>query len=130
MDKQLQPIHLVAYMLMPENRGAQLLPFFLAKVESYIQEQCGIPRYQQQLDYISLEGCFNVQKACWTTYSESPRLFWKSSVSNLIISSYGVTTNYLKRLEAPELAQLAIELISSTVNSVPSERAFSVMNFL
>jgi hypothetical protein len=80
-DKQLLPIHLVAYLLTPEHRETILMPALMMKAEKYVQDHCGDTAYGQWVDYLTAEGCFNLQQACWTRYKANPKLFWKSSVS-------------------------------------------------
>lgn len=62
-------------------------------------------------DFRAREGCFGPSSKAWTY--EGAEAFWKYN-----------------RDFAPELSSLAIRLSSVTANSVPSERAFSNMNFI
>jgi len=76
MPKQLLPIHQAAYMLIPANRGSILTPHFQKQLDDFIIERCSIEGYSQWIDYIGLEGQFNVQKPCWTEFADNPKLFW------------------------------------------------------
>ena len=84
MRKQLLPVHLAAYMLTPANREMELTPKFMQELEDYILERIGIKGYEQWMQYHGMTGEFNPVKTCWTRFATSPKLFWLSSVSNLI----------------------------------------------
>jgi hypothetical protein len=47
MEAQLQPIHLVAYMLLPENHGIILTNSFAAQVDAFILERLGIQGFHE-----------------------------------------------------------------------------------
>jgi hypothetical protein len=45
--KQLLPVHLVAYLLIPENQGAKLVDNFNEQADDYILNRCGNKGYSQ-----------------------------------------------------------------------------------
>ena len=47
MRKQLLPVHLAAYILVPENQGAELTRQFAEQLENYLLEKLGDDGYNQ-----------------------------------------------------------------------------------
>jgi hypothetical protein len=68
--------------------------------------------YEHFLDFRKQEGSFGSDRHAWD-YSDKPALFWRSmELSSLV------------------LALFARRVLTSIANSVPSERAFSNMNYI
>ncbi len=124
MKKHLLPIHLAAYILLPENQHNRFNNNLMLELEDWIiKREQGAPLYSEYCQYISLEGPFNVTRVCWQMFKDKPKEFWMSTVS-IIHSLVPFFTNVIQRMEAPHLSQLALELFHTTANSVASERAF------
>jgi hypothetical protein len=68
--------------------------------------------YEHFLGFRKQEASFGLNGHAWD-YSDKPALFWRSM-----------------ELSSPALAPFARRVLSSIANSVPSERAFSNMNYI
>ncbi len=64
------------------------------------------------------------------SFASNTSTFWLLSVSSRLKSYINLFANILQSPRSPELSKLALDLFNTTVNSIPSERAFSTMNFL
>ncbi|RKF82589.1 hypothetical protein GcM1_170012 [Golovinomyces cichoracearum] len=115
MKKQRLPIHLAAYILTPEISKTVILPHFQEQVHDFIRAKCGenSSAVASYFEYTDQEGPFNILANCSKHYTYRQLLFWKS------IRHY-----------CPELSKLSITLLTTTANSVASERSFSIMNLL
>ncbi|RKF75796.1 hypothetical protein GcM1_231039 [Golovinomyces cichoracearum] len=115
MEKQLLPIYLAAYILNPENSKTVIPPHFQGQIHDLIRAKCGenSSAVASYFEYIDQDGPFNILANCWKHYTYQPLLFWK------------LVRNY-----CPELSKLVITLLTTTANSVASERFFSMMNLL
>jgi hAT family C-terminal dimerisation region len=113
-QKQLLPIHRVAYFLDPLNSKAKISEIELAEVEKFIKQR--IPDYQcafeQFFDFRNHEGSFANTAIAWG-YSKQPKMFWNCAEPS-----------------SPALSSFAKRLLTTIGNSVPSERAFSAMNYI
>ncbi|RKF55284.1 hypothetical protein GcC1_204035 [Golovinomyces cichoracearum] len=115
MEKQLLSIHLAAYILTPENSKTVILSHFQEQINDFIRAKYGenSSAVASYFEYVDQEGPFNILANFWKHYTYKPLLFWKS------IRHY-----------CPELSKLAITLLTTTANSVASERSLSIMNLL
>jgi hypothetical protein len=82
MDKQLQPIHIAAYILTPVHAEAfeTLYRPYQDALNTYIIDHIGDEGFQHFQDYLHKEGEFNPTRACWTRFTEKPKPFWQSIV--------------------------------------------------
>jgi hypothetical protein len=82
MDKQLLPMHIVAFLLLPVNRSSwkDILPGQLERAETYIYDRLGTPGYNEWSNYLEQSGSlFNVTKPCWN-HVDDPKMFWRRAV--------------------------------------------------
>jgi hypothetical protein len=113
-NKQLSPFHVAAFFLSPQNYNAlitldqqnQIIELF----ECYIPDH--IAATNQFFDYRAQHGNFKTIGRAWT-YTENPELFWK-----------------YHEAPSPVLSSFSKRLLTTITNSVPSERAFSNMNYI
>jgi hypothetical protein len=122
--KQVLPIHIVAYYLMPEtalsdieNDFAPIPIEFEKKIIDFFRRYSSsdeeYKRMSREFNFFrSQQSPFESARQCWEEYKD-PYLFW-----------------HFARGLAPTLAKLAIRIFASPVNSVASERAFSVQNLI
>jgi hypothetical protein len=87
MDAQLLPIHLVAYMLLPQHHDVILMGVFATQVDNFILEKLGIKGFHEFYQYKKKQGNFHPLNACWTHFSTNATPFWELAVSNQFISS-------------------------------------------
>ena len=117
-ERQLLPIHHVAYHLDPRNhheglqarQQTQILDFFDEYIDGTDEEKQGV-----RSDFFSYKhqtGGFALKNRCWKGQSK-PILFWQQLL-----------------LITPKLANLALRIYRTAANSVACERAFSAMNLL
>ncbi|KAF7926467.1 hypothetical protein EAE99_005662 [Botrytis elliptica] len=111
MNIQLQSIHIAAYILNPLNFNAPLIPSFEQKLEAYIRELLGELEFTNFLVFRRQSDQFNITKPCWETTNSN--IFWEIARHDTLL-----------------LSKLALDLLTTTANSVPSERAFFCMNFI
>ncbi|RKF64398.1 hypothetical protein GcC1_132024 [Golovinomyces cichoracearum] len=66
MEKQLLPIHLAAYILIPENSKTVILPHFQEQIHDFIRAKCGknSSAVASNFEYIDQEGPFNILASC------------------------------------------------------------------
>jgi hypothetical protein len=88
MEKQLLPIHYIAYILQPKNRVAwnTYFPKHREKVEAFINNYSGNLALKQFYNYLEQDGTFNIT-SFWNK-SDTPGLFWRLVVSLAIASKY------------------------------------------
>lgn len=115
--RQVLPIHYAAFYLTPENfrvplDGAEdkLFDFFLQYSKS--PEDARTLR-MEFVSFRNQEAPFQPMKWCWD-HIDDPRDFWKM----------------VSMEDAKFLKLLAMRIWATPANSVPSERAFSVQNFI
>ena len=120
--QQTTDIHWVAHALDPAHAADQLLPSTQIQVLTFMRRYIHVDEdqwagiLQHFFDFKSKEGLFNRQDPfnIWQpNLIANPRLFW----------SYC-------RSKSPFLATFAFRIYSIPANSVPSERAFSAMNYI
>jgi hypothetical protein len=113
-NKQLQPIHLAAYFLHPENYHVpitseqQLEMRELFKLHTSDYETA----LEHFFDFRSQSGLFGKAAGPWD-HAAKPGLFWR-----------------YQAVSSPELSSFARRVLTTLGNSVPSERAFSAMNYI
>jgi hypothetical protein len=113
-NKQLQPIHLAAYFLHPENyhvlianeQQSQLCELFKRHTLDYETT------LEQFFDFRSQLGSFGKTAGPWAHIAK-PGLFWRYQTASSL-----------------ELSTFARKVLTVIGNSVPSERAFSTMNYI
>jgi len=112
LEKQVVAVHLVAYILNPENRSAWsvLAGNQQQKVIDWLDLYGGSEILEQFYDYLDQENNFHPAQPQWK-FTDKVKLFWKTP-------------------GARALAIVAKRLLNTTANSVASERAFSVQNLL
>lgn len=122
--KQVLPIHIVAYYLMPEttisdieNAFAPIPVDFEKKIMDFFRRYSSSDEEYKKMSrefnfFRTQQSPFESVRQCWEEYKD-PNLFW-----------------LFARGLAPTLAAIAIRLFASPVNSVASERAFSVQNLI
>jgi hypothetical protein len=113
-EKQLLPIHRIAYFLDPINSKANLTNSELKEIDTAFKQQ--IPDYTRALsdffDFRNHKGNFADGVVAWG-YIKKPKLFWNCQETS-----------------SPALSSYAKRLLTTIGNSVPSERAFSTMNYI
>lgn len=115
--RQVDPIHIVAFYLTPNNRElnmtstyrSQLFQFFNDYSRSN-EEAKGLR--EEYCYYVTQHSPFDAFDPCWEHVNE-PTVFW------LLASIF---TKYL--------GKFAIRIFKAPCNSVPSERAFSIQNLI
>ena len=121
-DQQTTDIHWVAHILDPAHATDQILPSIQHRVVTFMRRYIHVDDaqwpgiVQHFFDFKAKEGLFNRQDPfhIWQpNLIANPRLFW----------SYC-------RSKSPFLATFAVRIFSTPANSVPSERAFSAMNYI
>lgn len=113
-NKQVTAVHLLAFYLHPKNYKESLSPeqekTIVAHFKKYTSDYKAA--YEQFLDFRKQEGSFGLDGIAWE-YSDKPSLFWRSM-----------------EISCPDLAPFARRVLITIANSVPSERAFSTMNYI
>jgi hypothetical protein len=113
-NKQLLDIHTAAYFLQPSNCQAPMTDSNLRQLEKLFKQY--IPDFKQALqqffEFRNHGGGFGHTAVAWG-YSDTPLLFWNC-----------------QEMSSPVLASFARRLLATIGNSVPSERAFSTMNYI
>jgi len=115
--RQVMPVHIAAYYLLPDTRDKHILENFDSQLQVFFR-QCT----SSEADYETLcyefesfraqEPPFEYGRRCWTL-TKNPKLFWHSAMSH---------TSFL--------GKLGNRLFSTPCNSVASERAFSIQNLI
>ena len=116
-QRQIKPIHVAAYYLLPETRTKSITEHFDNQIQIFLR------RYTtSEADYETIcfkfesfraqEPPFEHGRRCWTLVTH-PKLFWHSTFSHTKL-----------------LGKLAYRLFCTPVNSVASERAFSAQNYI
>jgi hypothetical protein len=115
-NRQVLDIHWVAHYLMPENVSLTITPNGVQSIIRFFDKQPNHSKDQPLLaDFLSFrgkEGIFSPTAPCWTQ-STHPLRFWQ-----------------LQAMFSPGLGTLAVRLLSTPANTVPSERAFSAQNLI
>jgi hypothetical protein len=113
-DKQLLPIHRVAYFLDPLNSKASLTDSELKEINTYFKQHIRDHNraFSDFFDFRNHEGSFSDAALGWG-YTKQPKPFWNCQETS-----------------SPALASFAKRLLITVGNSVPSERAFSTMNYI
>jgi len=112
--RQLTPIHTAAFFLHPKNWDHKMSKHELQQIIHTFNKHTTSSKtaLQQFFDFRYHRGSFYPTSHAWT-YKNKPKLFW----------SYIQTT-------CPMLSSFADQLMTTCANSVPSERAWSSMNFI
>ena len=116
-QRQIKPIHVAAFYLLPETRNRPLPENLDSQLQSFFH------RYTtSEADYRTIifefesfraqESPFEYGRRCWSLV-EHPKLFWHSTMSHTTF-----------------LGKLGYRLYCTPVNSVASERAFSAQNLI
>src|SRR5436190_13040194 len=116
-QRQIKPVHIAAYYLLPESLTKGITAHFDSQIQIFLH------RYTtSEADYTTIcfefesfraqEPPFEYGRRCWTLVSH-PKLFWHSTFSHTKL-----------------LGKLAYRVFCCPVNSVASERAFSVQNLI
>ena len=120
--QQTTDIHWVAYFLDPENAGAVMTESVQNAVFTFMRRYIHVSDgewYQIVSDFWDFhlkQGRFppNESNGIWSeTIVKNPRIFWMYC-----------------RVKSSHLAGFALRIFSTPASSVPSERAFSAMNFI
>lgn len=113
-QKQLLPIHRVAYYLHPSNSKASIKDNDLKEVEKFFERYILDYKlaFEHFFDFRNHEGNFS-NTAIAQGYSDRPKMFWSC-----------------QEMFSPALASFAKRLLTTIGNSVPSERVFSAMNYI
>jgi hypothetical protein len=113
-NRQLRPIHTAAYFLHPDNYHVPITTEQKAQLQKDFKRFT--PDYnkalEQFLDFRDRTNSFGEAGGSWEL-TKNPVLFWR----------------YLQS-SAPELSLFARKVLTVIANSVPSERAFSTMNYI
>jgi hypothetical protein len=113
-EKQLFPLYRIAYFLHPLNSKVDLTNSELKEIDTIFKQH--IADFPQALssffDFRNHEGSFADGAVAWG-YKKQPKLFWNCQETS-----------------SPTLALFARRLLTTIGNSVPSERAFSTMNYI
>jgi len=115
--RQVMPVHVAAYYLLPETRSKSIPENFDCQLQGFFRQCTSSEADFETLCYefesfraqVSL---FEYGRRCWTL-SKSPKLFWHSAMGHTEL-----------------LGKLGNRLFSTQCNSVASERAFSIQNLI
>jgi len=115
--RQILPLHIAAYYLLPESRTKpipenfdnQLLAFFRQYTSSEADFETLCYEFES---FRAQESPFEYGRRCWTL-SKTPKLFWHAAMVHSTV-----------------LGKLGYRLFSTPCNSVASERAFSIQNLI
>ena len=121
LSRQTSDIHWAAYCLDPTNASPHFEPALQLRVTNFLKRYVGhhteaewAEIVQQFFDFQNHERLFDSTTDLWNAdLVSNPRLWWQYARSGCY-----------------KLATLAIRIFSTPANSVPSERAFSTMNYL
>src|SRR5579859_1654934 len=116
-QRQIKPIHIAAYYLLPESRTKGIPAHFDSQIQTFLR------RYTtSEADYRTIcfefesfraqEPPFEYERCCWTLIRH-PKLFWHSTFSHTQL-----------------LGKLAYRVFCCPVNSVASERVLSAQNLI
>jgi hypothetical protein len=116
-QRQVKPIHVTAYYLLPENRTTNMPANFESQIQTFLRQYTSTQADYQTISYEfesfrAQESPFEYGRRCWDL-SEHPKLFWHAAMSHTKL-----------------LGKLAYRIFSAPVNSVASERAFSTQNLI
>jgi hypothetical protein len=115
MELQTDPLHVLAYYILPANQKVSLNPAHQAQILQLLLDRLGLEggriATEQFFDFRRQTGRFHSTMQCWM-FGENAKLFWS-----------------IQQAEAPELARLAYRILTTPANSVACERAFSAMKF-
>jgi len=113
-NKQLHDIHIAAHFLLPLNHNAAITNEDLGRLQKFFQKHVpnSTDALQEFFAFRNQEGAFRINAIAWS-YSDIPKLFWNCQETS-----------------SPSLSTFARCLLATIGNSVPSERAFSTMNYI
>jgi hypothetical protein len=113
-NKQVTDIHLAGHLLYPRNHNVEITPEQLTKLTKLFKRYTTNHEaaLKQFLNFRKQKSHFGPNGIAWD-YLDNPRLFWS-----------------IQETSCPELSSFAGILLTSIANSVPSERAFSTMNYI
>jgi len=113
-NKQVTHIHLAGYLLHLRNHKVEIALEQLTKLTKLFKRYTTNHEaaLTQFLDFWKQRGHSGPNRTAWD-YLDNPRLFWS-----------------IQETSCPELSSFAGILLTTVANSVPSERAFSVMNYI
>ena len=115
--RQIIPLHIVAYYLLPETRNKDITEYFDNQLQAFFRKISSSEADHETLCYEfesfrAQEPPFECGRRCWSLV-KSPKLFWHAAMSH--------TTS---------LGKLGYRIFSTPCNSVASERAFSTQNLI
>ena len=123
-NRQVLPIHIIAYYLMPQttvndirNNSTAIPLDFEEKITSFFRRYSSSNDnakllIREFMNFRSQQPSFEPLRQCWEEY-EDPWLFWCNAIGL-----------------AKHLGNLALRIFSAPVNSVASEKAFSIQNLI
>src|SRR5579859_3042099 len=115
--RQIMPLHIAAYYLLPETRNKPIPENFDSQLQVFFRQFTSPEADYENLCYEfksfrAQESPFEYGRRCWSV-SKNPKLFWHSAMSHTTI-----------------IGKLGYRLFSTPCNSVASERAFSIQNLI
>ena len=116
-NRQVTTIHTVAYFLMPENRQVQIPVVYERPIYNFFRQYTNSQTEYETIceefqAFRSQQAPFESIRVCWD-HIQKPKVFW---------SHQGSYTSMI--------GTLAKRIFSTPVNSVASERAFSIQNLI
>src|SRR5579859_2016235 len=116
-QRQIKPIHVAAYYLLPETRTKTITEYFDNQIQIFWRRYTTSTADYETIcfefeSFRAQEPPFEHGRRCWTLVTH-PKLFWHSTFSHTKL-----------------LGKLAYRLFCTPVNSVASERAFSAQNYI
>ena len=116
-QRQIIPIHIVAYYLTPTNYSlpiplefeSKIFDFFVRYTDS--ADQAALI-HSEFIQYRNQLSPFEPPRVCWK-HASNPRVFWLTQMSYTTL-----------------LGKLAVRVFSTPANSVSSERSFSTQNYI
>lgn len=117
-ERQITDIHRIAYHLDPANYAEEVSPEDAAAIRRILDQYLdGNPEEKAEdrnhfLDFKQQTNTFSIANEVWLDMN-NPSSFWSCA-----------------KIQTPRLGGLATRIFNTAANSVPSERAFSAMNFI
>jgi hypothetical protein len=113
-NRQISDIHIVAYFLRPQNYDKPITDYHQDRIREVFQQYITdwLSAYKLFFNFREQRGLFSVASKVWEMVKDRD-LFWTYS-----------------RPKCPELASFARRLLNTIANSMPSERAWSTMNYI
>jgi len=115
--RQVMPIHVAAYYLLPETRNKHIPENFDSQLQAFFRKFTSSEDNYETLSYEfesfrAQVAPFEYGRRCWTL-PKNPKLFWHATMSHTML-----------------IGKLGDRLFSTPCNSVASERAFSIQNLI